>query len=503
MKLVLLIAFVALQFGQAQARKISPDSAAAKTHSYIATIKRDISSPDLFNAQNCSSYIYNVTQTVRDIPTDFFRPRTPRDIVDLVKIGPQILKDLFSIRVALRERMIEFDQQNKLNQNCINAVRAAIRYVRFSEEFLLEWLVSRKVYANKITQILSPEAPYTMKNPKFSNTELKTGDLMIIRGKSYVSALIAQIGDEEAQFSHLAIVAEDSSGVKYVVEALIQKGVIVTPLNQWIKGEESRVSMYRLPDEILARKAGRKIYDYVVNKDKSGQHIKYDFAMDDSDYSRIFCAEVVRLAYDLASDGKFLVPKYRSQAKKFIGTDHFKKLGVKQYQLFAPADIEVDPRFEFVGEYRYLPLLRQVRMQDAVLFSVYNWMIEIDYHFKDSAMIKAKSVIGKTGRQFGFFKDKLPSYMPTSTLEYMLQVEVVAEALQKEIYAQESAYYSKTGHSYTFTDYMKIIENKRKQDCYLSKYSKATASPIDRLMMKSDKSEFHWIFNSTSQGCYY
>ena len=131
--------------------------------------------------------------------------------------------------------MIEFDQQNKLNQNCINAVRAAIRYVRFSEEFLLEWLVSRKVYANKTTQILSPEAPYTMKNPKFSNTELKTGDLMIIRGKSYVSALIAQIGDEEAQFSHLAIVAEDSSGIKCVVEALIQKGVIVTPLNQWIK----------------------------------------------------------------------------------------------------------------------------------------------------------------------------------------------------------------------------------------------------------------------------
>ena len=66
-----------------------------------------------------------------------------------------------------------------------------------------------------------------MLNPKVDKLEFKTGDILIARGTAVVSSIIARLGDEEGDFSHLAIVSEDVHGKKYVVESLIQTGTII------------------------------------------------------------------------------------------------------------------------------------------------------------------------------------------------------------------------------------------------------------------------------------
>lgn len=342
---------------------------------------------------------------------------------------------------------------------------------------------------------MTNERPNTWTNSRFEGFELKTGDAMIIRGQSYVSAMIARIGDEEGNFSHLAIVGEDSKGNKYIVESLIQKGVIVTPLEKWRQQEDARVALYRQPDEALGKLAGRKIYNQAKAALDKGAAIRYDFAMDDDDSRSMFCSEVVGYAYDKASDGKFIIPKFRSRVTKFEGTNYLKSLGVTKMTLFAPYDLEVDPRFDFVAENRHYPLLRQVRMQDAVLQSMYSWMIDKKYVYNKSFGHMSKAYAAKFLRQFGFLKDTLPKYMPMDSIKTNVQFQAVAMILEKNIYAKEEAYYKEKGYLPSFTDLMAFNEQYRKEDCDKQiLWEEAHKGKVYRGQMPKKESEFHWFF---------
>lgn len=465
---------------------------AAELISGSQKVLADINNPQVFNAQTCATFVNNVTDYLFNLPADHFIPKTAIEKESLKQAGPEVLDTIFQIRVSLHEKLQQFDSRNELSKECVAKTREGFQYARFAEEYLLDWLYAQKVYTFKKTPILTNEKPSTWSNPKFEGFQLKTGDLMLIRGKSYVSAMIARIADEEGNFSHLAIVSEDKAGRKYVVEALIQYGVIVTPIEKWRQAEDSRVMLFRNPDEALAKKAGRYMYDHAQGALDKKQGIRYDFSMNDDDYSSLFCSEVARMAYDKASNGQVILPKFRSTVTKFKGNEYPRTLGVTKTSLFAPYDVEVDPRFDLVAEYRYMPLLRQVRMQDAVLQSVYGWMIEKGYNFHWEPKHAGKAYLAKMVRQFGVAKDTLPTYMPVDSIKTNVQFEAVASALEKNIYAKEGEFYKKNGYLPSFQDMLKMNEEYRVQDC----------KENNRFHLPGlNKSEFHWFFYRENGSC--
>lgn len=441
----------------------------------IEQVQKDLANSKVFNVKTCASYINTTTDYLFRKPADYFMPKTPEEISYFKAHGEEIIKKIFLIRVKLRERLQEYDKQHRLADECVLKVREGMQYARFTEEYFLEWLVHNKVAEFKEAPILAGSEPFVLRNPQFSQVKLQAGDVLLIRGDSFVSAMIARIGDEEGNFSHMAIVAEDSKGELHVVESLIQYGVIVTPLEKWRKAQDARVALYRHPDKELSHRAARIVYDWGLT------HPKYDFEMNDSDYENVFCAEVVRYAFDKASQGKLIVPKFRSHVSKFKGGDYPKSLGVTANTLFAPYDIEVDPRFDFVAEGKYYPSLRQVRMQDAILQSIYGWMIDKNYTFHGTASVSTQSYVGKFIRQFGFMKDDFPKYMPVKTMQAVLQFESVAEALQINLFKKEDEFYKAKGYLPSFADMMAANEAFRQKDCGYYKALKA--------------SEFHKIFH--------
>lgn len=455
----------------------------------------DVGNPQVFNSGTCSTFVNDMTDYLYHLPADYFVPKNPEEVAKFKAQGVELVDTIFKIRVKLRERFQEFDSRNELTDACTQKVREGIQYARFAEEYVLEWLYQNKVLEFVKKPIMTNERPNTWTNSRFEGFELKTGDAMIIRGQSYVSAMIARIGDEEGNFSHLAIVGEDSKGNKYIVESLIQKGVIVTPLEKWRQQEDARVALYRQPDEALGKLAGRKIYNQAKAALDKGAAIRYDFAMDDDDSRSMFCSEVVGYAYDKASDGKFIIPKFRSRVTKFEGTNYLKSLGVTKMTLFAPYDLEVDPRFDFVAENRHYPLLRQVRMQDAVLQSMYSWMIDKKYVYNKSFGHMSKAYAAKFLRQFGFLKDTLPKYMPMDSIKTNVQFQAVAMILEKNIYAKEEAYYKEKGYLPSFTDLMAFNEQYRKEDCDKQiLWEEAHKGKVYRGQMPKKESEFHWFF---------
>ncbi|MFS4458135.1 YiiX/YebB-like N1pC/P60 family cysteine hydrolase [Bdellovibrio sp. HCB2-146] len=456
----------------------------------------DLSNPQIFNPGTCATFVNGLTDYLYRLPADHFVPKTPQEIEKFKAEGVQIVDTIFQIRVTLRERMQEFDSRNELPAACIQKVREGIQYARYAEEYVLEWLYQNKVLEFVEKPILTNEKPNTWTNSRFAGFTLKTGDAMLIRGKSHVSAMIARIGDEEGNFSHLAIIGENSKGEKYVVESLIQKGVIVTPLEKWRQDKDARVALYRQPDEELGRKAGRKIYEIAKAALDKGAAIRYDFAMNDDDYSALFCSEVIRMAYDKATDGQYIIPKYRSGATKFKGTDYLKSLGVLKDSLFAPYDMEVDPRFDFVAEFRYYPLLRQVRMQDAVLQSVYDWMIQKKYKYTASLGQTSKAYLAKFLRQFGVLEDTLPKYMPMNSIKTNVQFEAVAKVLEKNIYEKEQIFYKEKGYLPTFTDMLAFNEDFRRFDCKrYEAYEELKRKHLPFMPPPRDLSQIHWFFS--------
>lgn len=466
-------------------------------------VLNDISNPQIFNPQTCPTFINKVTDYLYNLPADHFIPKTPAEKEALRTRGSEVMDTIFQIRVVLHEKMEAFDQRNELSQACVTEIREGFQYARFAEEYLLEWLYSQKVFEFKQAPIMSNWKPNTWTNPKFTGFELKAGDVMLIRGKSYVSAMIARIADEEGNFSHLAIVGEDKAGNKYVIEALIQYGTIITPLEKWRKEADARVALFRQPDEALGKKAARMMYDKARQALDAKKGIKYDFAMDDSDYSTLFCSETIRWAYDMASGGKFMVPKFKSTVSKFKNSEYPRSLGVTKTSLFAPYDIEVDPRFSFIAENRYYPLLRQVRMQDAVLQSVYGWMIEKDYSFHWTPQHSLKAYFGKLVRQFGVAKDTLPKYMPVQSIKTTVQFEAVASLLEKNIYEKEADFYKKNGYLPSFQDMLAINEAYRKDDCRKHKeWLKAQMVPRHKDDPPNfNESQFHFFFHNDSKSC--
>lgn len=458
-----------------------------------------IRNPQVFNPATCQSFVSEVTEYLYNLPAHHFYPKGAEQVEHLKKHGPEIMDTLFQVRVALHEKLQEFDSRNELSKECLTNIRAGFNYARFAEEYLLDWLYSKNIYSFTKTPIMSNSKPSTWTNSKYEGFELKSGDVLLIRGKSYVSAMIARIADDEGHFSHLAIVGEDKSGNKYIVEALIQYGVTVTPLEKWRQAEDSRVALFRHSDEALAKKAALYIYDHAQAALDRKKGIRYDFSMNDDDYSSLFCSEVIRMAYDKASEGRLMIPKYRSTVLKFKNSEYPRSLGVTKKSLFAPYDIEADPRFDFVAEYRHLPLLRQVRMQDAVLQSMYSWMIEKNYTFHWAPQHAGKAFLAKLVRQFGVAKETLPKYMPLESIKTNVQFEAVAKELEQNIYKKEEEFYQKNGFPPSFQDMLEINEKYRMEDCQKSRFSPDSVAPMHP---KADSSKFHGFFYSSDNKCH-
>ncbi len=224
--------------------------------------------------------------------------------------------------------------------------------------------------------------------------------------------------------------------------------------------------------------------------------------MDDDDYSTLFCSEVVKYAYDAASHGSFILPKFRSRMTKFKDSEYPKNMGVTKTSLFAPYDMEVDPRFELVAEYRHNPLLRQVRMQDSVLQSIYDWMIEKDYKFHGTVGNFLTSNLGKVARQLGFGSTIMPKYMPVDSIKVTLQFNGVASVLEQNIYKQEAAYLKRHGYLPTFQDMMAMNDRYRQQDCLLhEQWKERQKSGYAKIRSQRDQSQFHIFFRNDVESC--
>jgi hypothetical protein len=145
-----------------------------------------LSDPTYITPENCASSIRGFLDPLYTLPAAAFVPHTRAEVQELRRDGVRLLGRFFQARVLLKERFNSFPSPSRA---CVDAVRRGLRYSRFAQDYLADWLYHHGAISGN-GHTLRGGYPHTMLNPKFDALELKTGDILIARGTAVVSSII-------------------------------------------------------------------------------------------------------------------------------------------------------------------------------------------------------------------------------------------------------------------------------------------------------------------------
>lgn len=399
----------------------------------LGRVQREVSDRSLFNPATCAGYLSRNTRFLLERGAETYMPRDNAGLQRLREQAPELLERMFRLRLSLAERLRTFHDAGTVPPECVDAIRRALRYSRFVEELLAELLVKAKEQALP-TVALQGGVPSLLVNPAFAPLELRSGDLLLVRGSSFFSAAIARIGDEDGQFSHLAMTYTADDGGRYVMEAMFDSGVVIVPLDEWLSHGPARLLVFRQQDARLAEQAARDIHDWIAAARESGRTIPYDYRMNTQDRSEFFCAELVGFAYERASAGQLRLPAYPTSLQALRGHPFLENMGIRDRTTFAPGDVELDPRLQLVAEWRNLRHSAETRIKDAILTSLLDWMATHGYQLTYRGLLQGGvEIYWALLRPFGVLEERLPANMEKSFLKSMLGLHSAAGLVYERI----------------------------------------------------------------------
>ncbi len=446
-----------------------------------------------FNAQNCGPILGEIYDGVFNKNADYF------DRTALGASALPILNNFWLAKIALRNRFKEFAADPALSKDCVRSVRAILRAIRFAEDYIGAEKFSGMQIAKSKRKAFTGGFPYLMINPTENDLDLRSGDVLLSRGTAFTSAAIARIGDDDSQFSHLAILyVDEATGEKYVVEAHIEIGTKVSSLETYASDGKARALVFRQPDKELGKVAAKKIYDLATKATNSGKNIPYDFGMNLRNHDEIFCSEIVEYGYELAArelGREFKIPKFPTTFSMKNRT-FLEGIGVKSKETFAPADIEVDPRFKLISEWRDFDRIRLTHYHDAVLTAMFAWMEDYNYVLKtDPITFVAKNVLWQARRWPLFselLKERFPENMSKDALGTMMLLDDVAGELYSVVEEADKDYRERTGLAMTAKQLRDALDDFRKRDFEVYKYYETHPRQSEEESPEAPK--IHWKF---------
>lgn len=430
----------------------------------IKDIKTMFKDRSLLESADCPARLGKVYDELNSIKIEQF------SLSDLKGKAPSLIQEIFDLRVFIRDGFQKsyFDSV-KITAECAVAHRRLFRGMRVLEDYL--GMLAENVLAapglsvrtdETINRVFKGTALNFAWNEKYkpanpAHYEPKSGDVLLSRGSASVSAAIARITNEDSNFSHVAIVWVDPITKKVeTVEAHIEFGTVVADIANYADMKVRSV-VFRLKDprlsveenEQAAHEAATKVRDKVLKYKKQFGKTRYpnpcyDFGMkvdnptdlkpsnDPKTRKCLFCSEVVSLAYSMLTKNKYNLPKYKSliapKNRKFLND-----IGIEVNETFAPADMEIEPYFDLVLEWRDYIRVHKTHLMDAILSGIYRWMDDYDYQFYLSLADRIRTDIAFIGRRVPFvdtfLDDKFPLNMSKDALSTMYILDKISNQL--------------------------------------------------------------------------
>lgn len=381
------------------------------------------------------------------------------DVASIAKVAPSVMYRLFDLRVGLREKLAHYEMLGLMTPGVIQGFRNVFRVLRYVSDMLGE-IASVELNPGDGGYLLrgfTGDENNTLINYAFyrdgAAVAFRSGDVILVRGRAHNSAAIARIGDVDSQFSHIGIVHIDDHGDHWMVESLIEDGAIINPLGKALDHNIVRAVLYRNRDADLAARAAKSIFDYVAaSRVRGGKRILYDFSMRTDETRNLFCSKLVRLAFEQASGGRFILPTYPTRIV-CKNRDFLDRVGVAADMTFAPADIDMESGFDLVAEWQDYRETANIRLQDFTMDKLFEWMERYNYRFEETSAIKLVSLLGRFSSHFSegakqtlsSVFPRVPSNMPRKTVAVVAMLHKTAEPIYHELQRQNQQIVMETG----------------------------------------------------------
>jgi hypothetical protein len=364
--------------------------------------------------------------------------------------APEIMAEMFLIRAALRDRVADWHARGLMTRDVQHALRDTLRALRYASDMAGELHTDFAIGTEDDPPLraFSEQSYNTFVHPKYDTGEpiaFRAGDVLLVRGTKHNSAAIARIGDVDSQFSHAAIVHVDETGRAFVVEALIESGAVIEPLQSALQHRLARAILFRHQDAELAARASKLIYDHVSRSlAEGGKPILYDFSMSLAPSERLFCSKLVRIAYEDASEGKLKLPAFTTRFND-SNARFYKRIGVTASESFAPGDLEIEPAFDLVAEWQDYRYTAQVRHQDLIMTKLFEWMEVHGYRFREDFVIRLIAWVGRLSTKLSkraqdFVASlfaRIPPHMPRRTIATIVMLHKTAQPLLEDVQYKE------------------------------------------------------------------
>ncbi|MGE0701586.1 MAG: YiiX/YebB-like N1pC/P60 family cysteine hydrolase [Hyphomicrobiaceae bacterium] len=379
------------------------------------------------------------------------------DVAAVRDAAPQLRREMMAVQLDLRGRVPAWAAAGLMTRPAQAALRDVFRVIRYARDLVAEIALGhQRLDAQATVAVAFADAGFFLEpNPSFGNgtVALRPGDVVLQRGRVHNSAAIARIGDIDSQFSHVSLVGEAGDGSPIMVEALIEDGCIVSPIQKSLAHSVARAVVFRHKDADLAARAAELIRDHVLAADgEQRPRILYDFSMELVGYQELFCAKLVRLAYSMASTGDVQIPRYPTvldmRNRDFVG-----RIGVTATETFAPGDMELESDFDIVAEWHDYRVTSELRLKDMIMTKLFEWMDKHGYRFEPTPAIEAVALLGRVSAHLpdavqeitrGLLA-KVPPNMSASAIAAVAMLHRTAEELYAKLAEAELDTIARTG----------------------------------------------------------
>jgi hypothetical protein len=284
------------------------------------------------------------------------------NLAPLVTVCSQYFSDYINFYSTLRKVIKE--QSRHWDMNSIDA-RNTLYKLLYGNRIAIEEIMLHLTQNEVSPLIKGIDEPSSTPSAEILGVIVHSGDILISRGGAPTSALIARGNDYPGNFSHVALLhIDEKTKLISVIESHIERGVVVSSLEESLKDKKLRIMILRLRSDLILNNPmlPHLAATFALNEAKR-RHIPYDFEMDINDSDKQFCSEVASSAYK-----KFGITLWTGTSTiSSIGTRNWlAAFGVKYFETQEPSDLEYDPQLSVVAEWRDPETLYKDHLDNAV-----------------------------------------------------------------------------------------------------------------------------------------
>jgi len=371
--------------------------------------------------------------------------------------SPEFSKALHRLRQAARKQARDWPPQAP-------STRDRLYRLLYGQRCVLEELMLQLPVGSAPALDAGEESPSAAPALKVRGVTLHSGDILVSRGGAPTSALIARGSDYPGNFSHVALFyVTPQTGKGLIIEALIEYGVVITPLEDYFKDKKLRILVLRLRPGLPALAANPQLAHEAAQgayKQATSRHIPYDFAMDYQNHEQMFCSEVVYAAYKAKGVELWPALSHISAPGTVAWLADF---GVRHFITQCPADLEYDPSLAVAGEWRDFKTLFKDHVDNAVTDAMlesadkgmamdYNWLL-----LAPARLAKAYSMLKNLFGAYG----PVPEGMPATAALKNLWYSARHKALAKEVLTRADEFKKQKGYT---PPYWELLAMARRAD---------------------------------------